>query len=112
MLSWTIRTSSPQLLHSLLERGPFCFFITYYSTCGGNKNIQQHRVTCIDTKHRSNPSNFRLDIYVALLIKTFEVHVSLIVRARGVKKGEPEDKTHVCFRVEPLLKQSTQVPVS
>ena len=30
---------------------------------------------------------------------------------RGVKKGEPEDRTHVCFRVEPLLKQSTQVPV-
>ena len=30
---------------------------------------------------------------------------------RGVKKGEPEDRTHVCFRVEPLLKQSTPVPV-
>ena len=31
---------------------------------------------------------------------------------RGVKKGESEDRTHVRFRVEPLLKQSTQVPVS
>ena len=111
MLSRTIRTSSPQLLHSLLERGPFCFFITYYSTCRRHKNIQ-HIVTCIDTKNRSNPSNFNLDIYVALLIKTFEIHVSFIVRTRGVKKGEPEDKTHVCFRVEPLLKQITQVPVS
>ena len=56
-----------------------------------------------------NPSNFTLDIYVALLLKTFEIR--FILRVRGVKKGEPEDRTQVCFRVEPLLKQITQVPV-